>query len=741
MGKATAAAAIIAVVAVAFVGVMGGIIPVPWDGGGDGSEPLVDSDLTEYLIAQNKAYAADVEQYSDVEQMTDAEVANNGFSMNPPDGYRFTYERHTVQSANPDVLTMGVMDSVWYPGALVKLTNESGTTVPVPFSASRAPYTLSVNLEGIGETGISAVVSNPSPSAAREAVAEIVGNVLDSGREIPISYTCTIAEASSSQALYASLGTTAGLFGLKLSADVDLTKSTDKNVVVLVFKQVYFTVTMDPPSTASSVFSEEASPDKIRSQLSGSEALAYVDVDYGKVVVVQVETTKSVDEVEASFGLSYGDVAGLEASLKDLASGSDTRLSYMVYGGSSESLGLIGARNVSEIVAVLSDDYTYTAKPIQFKFRFLDGMPADFYTFNDYFTREVVVDTTDYFGQSFDGGDGSSGNPYLISTREQLELIREHPDRSYRLISDIDLSDSPWVPIGDSGSGSYSRFSGTLDGGGHIISGMVIDSTAHVNSGGAHSGLFAIIDNGTVCNLRMVGIDMSPIKDDSGTLRVGAIAGTIIGGTLSDIHVQGRITCSEGYKANVYAGGVVGAVDKFGTPHRVQITNCVSEVDLSSFGNDAYSGGIVGFINGSNTSISYCFNYGDVSSRAYGGAFDYKRASAGGIAGKVNSNCSMDHVFNSGRIDTNMSWGYRDSGGIIGNADSESIRVDTACFVADRLYEGGSRQGDVFCDAGRGKVSSSGISCIGASDTSPFGSWNLQGHGLILTGGVVVPLF
>ena len=280
MGRATAAAAIIAVVAVAFVGVMGGIIPIPWDG--DGSEPLMDSDLTEYLIAQNKAYGADVEQYSDVEQMTDAEVANNGFSTNPPDGYRFTYERHTVQSVNPDVLTMGVMDSVWYPGALVKLTNESGTTVPVPFSAPRSPYTLSVNLEGIGESGISAVVSNPSPSAAREAVAEIIGNVLDSGREIPISYTCTIAEASSSQALYASLGTTAGLFGLKLSADVDLTKSTDKNVVVLVFKQVYFTVTMDPPATASSVFSEEASPDQIKSQLSGSETLAYVDVDYSK---------------------------------------------------------------------------------------------------------------------------------------------------------------------------------------------------------------------------------------------------------------------------------------------------------------------------------------------------------------------------------------------------------------------------------------------------------------------------
>lgn len=737
MGKAVAGAAL-AVVAVAVIASMAcGFLPAPWDSK-NGNDPLVDTDLSLYLANQSKAYSAGMAQYSDVSQLTDQEVIANGYSNTAPEGYKFTYQKHMVQNATPDVLAMGVMDSVWYPGALVKLTNQSGETIPLTFQASRAPYTISVNLEGMGESNISAAISNPSPSAVREAVASIVKNVLDSGREIPISYTCTIVEAASSEALYAELGTNASIFGFKMNSKVDYSQSSDKTVVALVFKQVYFTASMDPPAMSSSVFADSTSSEYIRSQVSGSETLGYVDVDYGKIVIVQVETTKSAEEVKGSFGASYGDIAGIEASFKDLASGSNTSLSYMVYGGSSSSLGLMGTKNVSEIVSILADDDSYTAKPIQYKFRYLDGMPADYYTYGDYVTRELVTDDVDHFGEAFDGGDGTSNNPYLISTRAQLEMISDRPGSCYKLVSDIDLSRKSWTPIGDSGTGPYVRFSGVLDGDGHTIRGMTVDSNAHVDGGQAHAGLFASIDNGTVSDIRLVDISMSPIKGTSGVLRIGAIAGTIIGGSISDVYVQGTMVCSEGYKANVHAGGIVGATDNFGTPHRVSITNCISELDISVYGNDAFAGGIVGYANGSNTVISYCFSYSAVSARAYGGAFDYKSAVGGGIVGKIKTNCSMDHVFSTGRIDTEVTWGYRDSGGIVGSNDTESASINTAIFFKGLLYEGGKKQGDVFCDGGRGKVKATNISLEeSAFDVSMFEAWDLGSHGLKFDGGTV----
>ncbi len=728
----------VVVVAIAVLAAMAnGLLPAPWDAKDDDS-PLNDPNLSSYLSNQVQAYSAGMLEYSDVSQMSDEDVVANGYSTTPPAGYKFTYQKHTVQNATPDVLAMGVMDSVWYPGALVKLTNDSGNTIPLTFQASRAPYTISVNLEGMGQSSISATISNPSPSAAREAVASIMNTVLNSEREIPISYTCTIAEASSSEALYVELGTNASVFGLKLNAGVDFSKSSDKTVVALVFKQVYFTVSMDPPTMASSVFSHDASADQIMSQLSGSQTLGYVDVDYGKVVVVQVETTKTAEEVKGSFGMSYKDIAGIEASLKGLVSGSDTSLSYMVYGGSSNSLGLMGTKSVSDIVSILADQ-TYTAKPIQYKFRYLDGTPADYYTCGDYVTRTIIPDTADHFGDAFDGGDGTSESPYLISTRAQLELISEHPELCYRLTSDIDLSKRSWTPIGDSGSGAYARFTGELDGGGHTLRGMSVDSNAHVDADQAHAGFFASIDNGIVSDIRFVDVTMSPIKAKSGVLRVGTVAGTIIGGTISGVYVQGTMTCSEGWEANVHAGGIVGATDSFGTPHKVSIKNCVSDVDIIVYGNDAYVGGIVGYANGTNTVVSYCFNQGDVSAHAYGGAFDYKSARAGGIIGFIITTCSMDHVFNAGRIDTDKAWGYMDSGGIIGTDDADNASIDTAIFLKGMLYEGNGKQSDVFCDGGRDRVKATDVSCIDASalNASTFDSWDLESHGLMFDGGAV----
>ena len=89
----------------------------------------------------------------------------------------------------------------------------------------------------------------------------------------------------------------------------------------------------------------------------------------------------------------------------------------------------------------------------------------------------------------FEGGNGTAENPFLIKTAEQLNSIRFGLDFHYKLISDIDLSKwGNWIPIGgtpsyggshggqgfqaaDKGSG---KFSGSLDGNHHVISGITI---------------------------------------------------------------------------------------------------------------------------------------------------------------------------------------------------------------------------------------------------------------------------
>ena len=54
----------------------------------------------------------------------------------------------------------------------------------------------------------------------------------------------------------------------------------------------------------------------------------------------------------------------------------------------------------------------------------------------------------------------------FISTRAELADIANNPAGIYGLAADIDLSGSPWTPIGD----YYTPFTGTLYGNGHTIS-------------------------------------------------------------------------------------------------------------------------------------------------------------------------------------------------------------------------------------------------------------------------------
>lgn len=82
------------------------------------------------------------------------------------------------------------------------------------------------------------------------------------------------------------------------------------------------------------------------------------------------------------------------------------------------------------------------------------------------------------FASDFTAGDGSVENPYIITSPEELNAIRNDPDRHYKLANDIDLTAFLEEGNGLDGSTSWQpidNFSGSLNGAGHIITGLNID--------------------------------------------------------------------------------------------------------------------------------------------------------------------------------------------------------------------------------------------------------------------------
>ena len=241
------------------------------------------------------------------------------------------------------------------------------------------------------------------------------------------------------------------------------------------------------------------------------------------------------------------------------------------------------------------------------------------------FTSFAVIGT-----QMLSGGDGSSGNPYLISSATDLVILSAitnapyefSENKYYQLINDINCTGlSGFEPIG---TGS-DPFIGTFDGNGKTISGLTYNTTSYTSL----TGLFGIVGKtngtaGTVKNLTLSGCQFGGGEDNgaiigylnNGTIQnctissctissgnaqspmSGGIAGTFYKGTIEDCTINGgTITASTTYttgSGNAYAGGIAGYVYTGTTISGCTVTNAAVNSEVGDQ-HSCYSGGIAGW--------------------------------------------------------------------------------------------------------------------------------------------------
>lgn len=181
----------------------------------------------------------------------------------------------------------------------------------------------------------------------------------------------------------------------------------------------------------------------------------------------------------------------------------------------------------------------------------------------------------------FEGGTGTSSDPYQISTCQQLQDMNNDLDAYYELIEDIDCSQteewnygSGFVPIGDRpdyGDRSQEPFNGSLDGQNFEIEDLFIARGSENNV-----GLFGYWDEGAV--VKNIGLSNISV---SGEDRTGGLVGYTVRGDVFSSYATGSVSGSE------YTGGLVG-YNSYGN-----VVSSYARVDVSS--NKQYTGGLVGF--------------------------------------------------------------------------------------------------------------------------------------------------
>lgn len=180
---------------------------------------------------------------------------------------------------------------------------------------------------------------------------------------------------------------------------------------------------------------------------------------------------------------------------------------------------------------------------------------------------------------TYAGGDGSEGDPYQISTAEELILLSEksndvgetYADTYFKQTAHIDLADCAFTPIGQSSN----AFEGTYDGANFDVEGLAVDED--------QAGLFAqLASDGTITRVSIKG----------GTV-TGEILGGLVGKNFGTITDSSSSASVEGRDADgsAIAGGLVGENESVGV---IENSSASGTVLFEDYSEPRKVGGFVG---------------------------------------------------------------------------------------------------------------------------------------------------
>ena len=307
-------------------------------------------------------------------------------------------------------------------------------------------------------------------------------------------------------------------------------------------------------------------------------------------------------------------------------------------------------------------------------------------------------------------GNGSTRNPYEISTAAELAWFRDYVNGGKlsvcaKLTADIDLKDFchaadaskeelSWEPIGN-----YSnKYTGTFDGNGHIISNLYIK----VQRRGV--GFFGYMEDGTIKNIVFDNAQVENTGNDYHYPLTGIVVGAAFG-TLQNLKTLKNCSVKSGAKTlGGIAGTITGSCSNLENNATVSGRNKVGGIAGSFSGSTLSScvnngmvkedrsgecGGIVGYI--AYGTIEDCANYGNVTGTN----------EIGGIVGYAQDNSTIKSTLSIGDITSEESR----AGIIVGYARSINASNMLAYSNNAKLTINGTKQeGDNFKTVGEGNL-------------------------------------
>ena len=195
------------------------------------------------------------------------------------------------------------------------------------------------------------------------------------------------------------------------------------------------------------------------------------------------------------------------------------------------------------------------------------------------------------------------------------------------LLNDIDMNSiSGWLPIGTESK----PYTGTFDGQGYTIQNLT------VKTGKSYSGLFGKTSGATVRNIQLNGT----LTVAEWTSEHGAV-GYADASTITDVHSALNITTGKANNDTRHIGGIAGSMTASSNISRCSYAGTLTDAGTNTVG------GIVGYADGTNNTITHALNSGKVQSKG-------AETNTGGILGYVNyAGFKISHCLNVGSVSGN----------------------------------------------------------------------------------------
>lgn len=264
---------------------------------------------------------------------------------------------YNLESNFDDVAILRPTAGIIFPGALVVGNQGLLDGAPDPLAVERAPVSLRVDLPGIGTNG-NIVVDNPQANTnvqagLDEALEWWNDNAYQDGYVNASNSSYQAATSYSSTQLSLDIGLNAEWATGAIASQFDYESNSERRVASMSFKQVFYTVTMDTPSTPAAVFGPNVSLSQVQSLMGSSTPPAYIaSVSYGRIIMVRMETTNMDSSVQLDAVLEYS--SGLNSGNGEINSTYDeilqtSSISVVTIGGNAEvASNVIDSANIDD---------------------------------------------------------------------------------------------------------------------------------------------------------------------------------------------------------------------------------------------------------------------------------------------------------------------------------------------------------------------------------------------------------